>query len=260
MLTIHAPSRKPCVIITEIHHYITTIYLRLLQRPRLERLETLDVFSEFLFVIGIHIQISTIIPTRMPITIPAIDPLSRVELLAVVAVDEMDVVVATLRSDQTYMNHSKIREESHTCYGCSNSCRRRCLHNRRRRRCHRGGGRSTALSWVETCLARITARVPAGCLPLVTVTDQSASGGRCKPCRCCGCGIVDCRGALCIVILICVTGISGRTTELAAIAAVSRAGGTLGEVGVFWFGFERDGTRADYAGTEMKEEEQWQLY
>lgn len=112
MLTIHAPSRKPCVIITEIHHYITIIYLRLLQRPRPERLETLDVFSEFLFVIGIHIQISTIIPTRMPITIPAIDPLSRVELLAVVAVDEMDVVVATLRSDQTYMNHSKIRRRA----------------------------------------------------------------------------------------------------------------------------------------------------
>lgn len=60
-----------------------------------------------------------------------------------------------------------------------------------------------------------------------------------------------------VVVLICIADISGGTTELAAVAAVRCASRTLDEVCIFWFGFERNGAGADYAGTQMKE---WQAH
>lgn len=59
---------------------------------------------------------------------------------------------------------------------------------------------------------------------------------------------------MCVVVLVCVTGISGVTTELAGVAAVSRAIATIEEVGVFRFGFEGDWTGAGYAGVERDED------
>jgi hypothetical protein len=61
----------------------------------------LEIFSDlFRFVIGLHIQASTITPTITPSTLPAIDPLSRPEFPVVVVVDELVTVAAVISSDQ----------------------------------------------------------------------------------------------------------------------------------------------------------------
>lgn len=69
--------------------------LRLLPAPRLERLEVLEIFSLlFRFVRGLHIQPSTSTPTITPITMPAMDPLSR-PVFPVIVVEEPLVTVVT---------------------------------------------------------------------------------------------------------------------------------------------------------------------
>lgn len=82
-------------------HHITNIYPHLPLRPTLERLELLDVFLEFLFRIGPHIQMSTMIPITEPITIPAMDPASRPVFPVIAAVDEIVAVLSIFTSDQT---------------------------------------------------------------------------------------------------------------------------------------------------------------
>jgi hypothetical protein len=91
-------------------HQIMIIHLllRLLLRPKLERLEVLEIFSVlFLSVRGLHIQASTRIPTITPITMPAMDPLSRL-VFPVIVDDELLVTVILL--DQTYINDSLYQE------------------------------------------------------------------------------------------------------------------------------------------------------
>jgi hypothetical protein len=63
---------------------------------RLLRLDTLPtLFSDLLvlFVIGLHIQIRTMIPTTTPMMMPAIDPPSRLLVAAEVEVIATVVVV-----------------------------------------------------------------------------------------------------------------------------------------------------------------------
>lgn len=87
--------------------------LRLLPRPRLDRLEVLEIFSDlFLFVIGLHIHASTITPTITPITMPAIDPLPRPEFPVVeVVVDELVTVAAAIMSEQAIFQVFKAQRE-----------------------------------------------------------------------------------------------------------------------------------------------------